>query len=175
MSQVLSMGKIGKTLTLFLTLIIALSCLNLLTFKPANAQTIVKSEIPKPAIPQFNVTLYDSSYEIPTPYDPYYWEHFTRPVTYNGARTLVFTIQNQVFTPFQYKDANNNVFNVNLYITFAIKGISTKAKIGACCLVKTLGISSQHLDHKLSMWQTEATVQNLMFYNGLLPSMLMSK
>lgn len=122
MSLELSMGKIGKTSALFLTLIIALSCLNLLTFKPANAQTIVKSEIPKPAIPQFNVTLYDSSYEIPTPYDPYYWEHFTRPVTYNGARTLVFTIQNQVFTPFQYKDANNNVFNVNLYYNIRYKG-----------------------------------------------------
>ena len=150
MSLELSMGKIGKTSALFLTLIIALSCLNLLTFKPANAQTIVKSEIPKPAIPQFNVTLYDSSYEIATPYDPYYWEHFTRPVTYNGARTLVFTIQNRFSLPFNTKTLITTCSTLICTITFAIKGISTKAKIGACCLVKTLGISSQHLDHKPS-------------------------
>ena len=40
-----SMGKIGKTNALFLTLIIAMSCLALLTFKPVNAQSTSIPEI----------------------------------------------------------------------------------------------------------------------------------
>jgi hypothetical protein len=44
------MGKINKPTALLLTLIIAMSCLTLLTVKPANAQTI-----PIPAVPQFTV------------------------------------------------------------------------------------------------------------------------
>jgi hypothetical protein len=39
------MGKIGKTLTFFLTLIIAMSCLTLLTIKPVNAQSTPVPEI----------------------------------------------------------------------------------------------------------------------------------
>ncbi len=38
--QKISMGSISKTFALFLMLIIAMSCLTLLTVKPANAQTI---------------------------------------------------------------------------------------------------------------------------------------
>ncbi len=54
------MGKISKTLALLLTLIIAMSCLTLLTVKPTNAQTI-----PKPSVPEFTVTFVDRSYTAP--------------------------------------------------------------------------------------------------------------
>jgi|WetSurMetagenome_2_1015567.scaffolds.fasta_scaffold23921_3 hypothetical protein len=46
------MGRISKTLSLFLTLTIALSCLTLIVVKPAIAQTA-----PKPSVPTFTVTL----------------------------------------------------------------------------------------------------------------------
>ena len=47
------MGKIGKTFALILTVIIAISCLTLLTVKPVEAQIGVTN----PAIPAFDVTL----------------------------------------------------------------------------------------------------------------------
>ncbi len=50
--QRLSKGRISKTLSLFLTLTIALSCLTLVVVKPAIAQTA-----PKPSVPTFTVTL----------------------------------------------------------------------------------------------------------------------
>jgi hypothetical protein len=39
------MGKIYKTLALFLTLIVAISCLTLIAVKPASAQTMFTSSI----------------------------------------------------------------------------------------------------------------------------------
>jgi hypothetical protein len=47
------MGKISKTLAIFLCVIITLSCLTLLTVKPANAQV----EVTNSSIPSFEVTI----------------------------------------------------------------------------------------------------------------------
>jgi hypothetical protein len=57
------MGRIGKTLALILTLIIAMSCLTLLTINPTNAQTI-----PKPSVPEFSLQLIGPAYVVPTTY-----------------------------------------------------------------------------------------------------------
>ena len=73
------MSKIGKTFALFLTLIIAMSCLTLLTVKPAFAQSIAS-----PSIPQFSVK---------------YSGLFYDPLSAVDNRTLFFTIRNQPFTP----------------------------------------------------------------------------
>ena len=51
------MGRIAKTFVLLLTLIIAMSCLPLLTVKPANAQSMTK-----PSIPNFSLLFVNSSY-----------------------------------------------------------------------------------------------------------------
>jgi hypothetical protein len=51
------MGGIGRTFALFLTLTIAMSCLTLLTVKPANAI----SSIPKPSVPEFTLRPIDNA------------------------------------------------------------------------------------------------------------------
>jgi hypothetical protein len=58
MYLILSMGKIGKTFALILTLAIAMSSLTLVKF--ANAQTI-----PTPSAPEFTVSFVDRSYTVP--------------------------------------------------------------------------------------------------------------
>jgi len=60
----LIMGKIGKTFSLILTIIIAMSCLTFLTVKPVDAQIGVTS----PAIPGFGVTLQIAPDYIPPTY-----------------------------------------------------------------------------------------------------------
>ena len=114
----------NRTFALTLILIIAISSLTVLTVKPASAQTIVKAEIPKPAVPQFSVALYDSSYDIPasTSIDPFNGQQTTLPATHHDARTLVFTFQNQEFTPFTLTDINNNVYDVQFYFNIRWKG-----------------------------------------------------
>jgi hypothetical protein len=55
------MGRIDKTFALFLTLIIAVSCLTLLTVKPANAQP----EVSTSSAPVFTLKFIDNSYYVP--------------------------------------------------------------------------------------------------------------
>jgi hypothetical protein len=64
----LSMERIGKTFTIFLALTIAMSCLTLLTVKPANAQS---NDSPSP--PQFTIKYIDNSIQVQptTTVDPY--------------------------------------------------------------------------------------------------------
>jgi hypothetical protein len=52
------MGRINNALALFLTLIIATSCLTLLIFKPANAPS------PLPSTPEFTSKVVASSIEV---------------------------------------------------------------------------------------------------------------
>jgi hypothetical protein len=94
------MGKIGKTFALFLTLIIAMSCLTTLA-KPVSAQTI-----PKPSVPEFNVTLIDSSYDIPpsSTVNPYNGQVITEAGRHIESRTIQLSIKNQPFTPFLIKE-----------------------------------------------------------------------
>ncbi len=82
-----AMKKTTKTLTVLLTIIVALSAVTVLAVKPANAQST-----PKPSVPQFTVKFIQAYY----PVDGYPPE---------GATEL--TIQNQPFTP---PDNMTNVF-----------------------------------------------------------------
>ncbi len=88
------MGKIGKTFEIFLTLIIAMSCLTLLTVKPVNAQSI-----PAPSVPQFTMQLVGPPFTFNTTYslDPNSGKivaniGYTNPYSY-----VVLTIKNQPF------------------------------------------------------------------------------
>ena len=91
------MGKINKTYTLILTLIIATSCLTVLTAKPADTQTI-----PKPSVPNFTIALLDSSYDIPptSTVNPYNGEVTTKAEQHAESRTIQISVKNQPFTPF---------------------------------------------------------------------------
>jgi hypothetical protein len=113
------MDSVSKGFAVFFVLIMAISSLSLLMVKPSRAQSI-----PKPSVPEFNVTLYDSSYDIPSSVttNPYNGQHTTTPAKHIEARTLVFTVHNQAFTPCQTKDANNNVYDVKLYYNLRFKG-----------------------------------------------------
>ena len=113
------MGKIGKTFALFLTFIVAMPCLTLLVAKPANGQTI-----PKPAVPEFTLTLADHSYDVPLTYtystDPYTGKQVQTP--HGGYhvdnKTIDATIRNQPFTPY----ISNNSNEVNVYYNIRVKG-----------------------------------------------------
>ena len=85
------MGRIGKTFALFLTLIIAMSCLTLLTIKPANAQSMTK-----PSIPKFALLFVNSSY--------------SQGNDFLQNEAIVISISNQPFTSY-YVDNNS----VDLY------------------------------------------------------------
>ena len=74
-----------------------MSCLTLLTVKPAFAQSIAS-----PSIPQFSVK---------------YSGLFYDPLSAVDNRTLFFTIRNQPFTP--YKDSYGN--EIDLYYNFRVK------------------------------------------------------
>lgn len=113
------MGRIGKTFALFLTLLIALSCLALLVAKPASAQSL-----PTPSVPEFNVQYIDNITNIApttsTSINPYTGQNVTTksPGGTSHNETIVFTIKNQPFTP--YKDSNGNF--IGIYFNFRYKG-----------------------------------------------------
>ncbi len=110
------MGKISKTLALFLTLIIATSCLTLLMVNSANAQTI-----PKPSVPEFTIKVVHHSVDQPAIYsiDPYTGENKTVVEAKHDVWTsVVVTIMNQHFIP--YADAEGNT--INLYYNVRSKG-----------------------------------------------------
>ena len=110
------MGKIGKTFALILTLIIAMSCVTLLTVKPVNAQSI-----PTPSVPQFTVQyVVYTSYIAPTyTINPYTGQNQTLTGGYTQEnQTIEFTIENQPFT--LYTDSSGNL--IRLYYNFGVKG-----------------------------------------------------
>ena len=100
------MGRISKTFALFLTLIIAMSCLTLLMVKPANAQTI-----PTPATPQFTIKFVNASYTLTTT-DSYTGQSQTQ-LTENNS--IEITIKNQ---PFDY---SNNGLPYQIYFNVRVK------------------------------------------------------
>ncbi len=85
------MGRISKTFALSLTIVIAVSCLTLLTVKPVNAQTK-----PKPSVPLFTVR---------------FVEMVSTPSTKDKLPLVNITIESQPFT--SYNDQNGN--KINLY------------------------------------------------------------
>jgi hypothetical protein len=117
------MGRISRTFGLFLTLIIAMSCLALLTVKPINAQTTVPTSspipIPMPSVPEFTLQLVGPPYEVNTTY--YEDENTGQIVTeigyINQYSYLEIKIKNQPFTPFIGDEHGNMVqiqYNVRI-------------------------------------------------------------
>lgn len=82
------MGNISKTSALFLMLIIAMSCLTLLTVKPASAWPV--------SAPYFTVKVIDGTFTTPASYstDPYTGQTITKEGTTYQTRNITFTIQN---------------------------------------------------------------------------------
>jgi len=79
-------------------------------------------EMPKPSVPEFTVTLTDSSYDVPTTYymDTYgSGKNETIPGYHVEARTITVTIKNQPFTPFPYYA--NSPRNVSLMYDIRVK------------------------------------------------------
>lgn len=112
------MGKISKTFAVLLTLLIATSCLTLLTTIPANAQTI-----PKPSVPEFTLRLIDSSYDIsPTStVHPYTGETTTIDGKHIESRTIEIRIKNEPFTPFEIQQGTAN-WSVGYFYQIRWKG-----------------------------------------------------
>jgi hypothetical protein len=86
------MGRIGKSLSLILILIVSLTIIG-----TSSAQTI-----PKPSVPEFTAKYVDRSYTVPstTTIDPYNGEKITNPSRHVENKTLEITIKNQPFTPY---------------------------------------------------------------------------
>lgn len=105
------MGKIGKTSVLILTLIIIMSCLTLLTVKPANAQSI-----PKPSITDFTIAYFDKSYDISptTTIDPYNGQTTTVPGSHVKAAAIEIRIKNEAFTPCTSESGNKVGYYYNI-------------------------------------------------------------
>jgi hypothetical protein len=108
------MGKISKKSALFLTLTIVLSCLTILTVKPADAQSI-----PKPTVPEFTLKYIDRSFVEPVAYstatDPFTGKQVTTSSggSYIEKKTVDVTIKNQNYP---------NTDSGQLYYTVQTKG-----------------------------------------------------
>jgi len=110
------MGNINRTWALILIAVIAFSCLSLLSFKPANAQTI-----PKPSVPEFTLEYSDKSYDVPPTYglDPYTGKNImTQAGYYVKNASVEVTIKNQPFTAYR----NDNGSMVYLFYVVETKG-----------------------------------------------------
>ena len=91
------MDSTSKTLALILILMMAASCVGLMTVKPANAQTT-----PKPSVPEFSVKYVDSSYDVPatTSIDPYSGKTVITQGYHVENKSIQISLRNQPFTPF---------------------------------------------------------------------------
>ena len=119
------MGSASKTFALFLTLILAMSCLTLLAVKPASAQTATPSSIPTPSVPEFTVqpvgppTIVNTTYSL----DPSTGEIVAHIGYTNTYSYVELTINNQPFNPsygsmffnVQLKNQNTNNEWIDIY------------------------------------------------------------
>ena len=93
----MNMGKIAKNFALFLTLILAVSCLTLLMVESATAQTTSK-----PSVPEFTVRIVASSLEVTIKNQPitaYVDTNSSNPSLYYGFR---FKDHNDTFPNWNY-------------------------------------------------------------------------
>ncbi len=90
------MGNTNKTFSLLLVVILAVS--SLMTVESASAQSI-----PKPSVPEFTVTLKDTSYDVsPTAsVNPYTGETITNEGRHVESRTIEIRIKNEPFSPLE--------------------------------------------------------------------------
>jgi hypothetical protein len=128
---VICMGNTNKTIALILIGVIAISCLSLLSVKPANAQTSVT-----PSVPEFTVKFIDRSYKAApsSSINPYTGQQVTTEGHYVENRTIELTIKNQPFTSYiqsgenisfyynvrekgPYEENWTNIYTVDNYFT----------------------------------------------------------
>jgi hypothetical protein len=110
------MVRIGKIVALFLTSIIVMSFLILLTVNTAKAQTI-----PKPSVPEFTLRYVEHPFDVTPTYriDQYSGQNITIQEGYRiQNRSIELSIKNQPFTPF--KDSKGNT--VQLFYNISSKG-----------------------------------------------------
>jgi hypothetical protein len=114
------MGSSGKSFVLISALIMAVSSVSLLMVKPVSSQSI-----PTPSVPQFTVKYVDNSYDVPpvttTTTDPYTGKNQNVTIQegyYVDNQTMIFTVKNQPFTP--YNDSSGR--NIEFYYNFRYKG-----------------------------------------------------
>jgi hypothetical protein len=110
------MNKTSKGFAAFIILIMAISSLSLIMFKPVNAQSI-----PKPSVPEFSLKYADYSYNVPPTYgiNDYTGQKTTITNGYDVInRTVQFTIKNQPFNA--YVDSSGNT--IMLYYHIRYKG-----------------------------------------------------
>jgi hypothetical protein len=111
------MRNTSKTLALTLIITITLSCLTLLTIKPATAQS---TPFTTPSIPEFTVSIVDNSHYIDpiitTTTDPYTGKptQTTTPGSYVQEKFIEVKIKNQIFTP--------NLNGDNIWLNIRYKG-----------------------------------------------------
>jgi hypothetical protein len=109
------MGNTSKTFALMLILMMTISCMSLLTIKPANAQTI-----PQPSVPEFTLNFADKSYDTqPTTsatIDPYNGKTTTTTIpSYHITNyTIELTITNQAFPTTIDGNASNLYYDVRM-------------------------------------------------------------
>jgi hypothetical protein len=106
------------------TLISSLILVSAVVFVPVQASTD-SSSIPKPSVPEFTVTLVDSSYDVPTTYstDEYTGETITHEGYRVERRTIELKIKNHPFSPFSIQEAPQAAeWNVNFYYNVRYKG-----------------------------------------------------
>jgi hypothetical protein len=86
-------------------------------------QVRAETSIPKPAIPEFNVRLIDSSYDVPatSSTDPYTGQTVTHPAYHVESRTIQVSIRNQPFTPYEITE-NENSWTVHFLYNIRFKG-----------------------------------------------------
>jgi hypothetical protein len=108
------MRNLNRTLTLILIGVIAVSCVSLLSVKPANAQSLTT-----PSVPEFTVKFVDRSYDAApsTTTNPYTGQQITNEAHHVENRTIELTIKNQPFTSYQ-----QNGENISFYYNVREKG-----------------------------------------------------
>ena len=92
------MHRTTKSFALILILIVAISSLSLLMVESVSAQSI-----PKPSVPEFTVTLKDTSYDVSptTSVNPYTGETITNEGRHVESRAIEIRIKNEPFSPFE--------------------------------------------------------------------------
>src|SRR5512138_1279460 len=110
------MGNLSKSSAFALIILVAISSLALLAFKPASAQTI-----PNPSVPEFTVRYADFSYDVSPTYgiDQYTGKTIiVKMAEHVDNKTIELTVKNQPFTP--HNDSSGNP--IDLYYNFRFKG-----------------------------------------------------
>jgi hypothetical protein len=101
------MGKIRKTIALFLTLIIALSCMTIWVVKSAYSQSILK-----PPMPEFAINFSQTLYTVTAP-DPVSGENITQQFQNN---TIQVKIDNRPFSSSLNEDKYHLFYNISTKI-----------------------------------------------------------